>query len=108
VARAGVVLREQDVARADRERRARFRLELERARQGDDEARDRVLVPLVRSARERLLKGQLDHWDRLANRVATHAAGKLDQAFLEQRVTILARPHPHTANHRHAPFTSTL
>jgi conjugative relaxase-like TrwC/TraI family protein len=33
VARAGVVLREQDIARADREGRARFRLELERARQ---------------------------------------------------------------------------
>ena len=56
VARPGVVLREQDVTRADEECRARFRLELERARQGDHEPRDRVLVPLVGSARACLLK----------------------------------------------------
>jgi hypothetical protein len=42
-----------------------------------------VLVPFVRSARARLLKGQLDHRDRLADRVATHPAGKIDPAFLE-------------------------
>jgi hypothetical protein len=29
-------------------------------------------------------------------------------AFLEQRVAILACPHPHTANHRHPPLGSAL
>jgi hypothetical protein len=47
VARAAVVLGEQDVARVDGERRTRLRLEFERAGQGDDERRDRILVPLV-------------------------------------------------------------
>jgi hypothetical protein len=42
VAGAAVVLREQDVARTDGERRTGLRLELERAGQGDDEPRDRV------------------------------------------------------------------
>src|ERR1700722_14971081 len=96
VARAAVVLREQDVARTDGERRARLRLELERAGKGDDEARDRVLVPLVRSARLRFLEGQLPrgHW--LADGVAARPLREIDTAFLEQRVTILPCPHADT------------
>ena len=49
VAGAAIVLRKQDVARTDREGRARLRLELEGAGQGDDEAWGRVLMPLVRN-----------------------------------------------------------
>src|ERR1700729_619568 len=103
MARATVVLREQDVARTDGERRTGLRLELERAGQGDDEPRDRVLVPLVRSARPRLLEVQLDDGHGLANGVATRPLREIDRAFLEQRVTILACPHADTTDHRGSP-----
>src|ERR1700757_2117215 len=99
VARAAVVLREQDVARTDGERRTGLGLELERAGQGDDETRDRVLVPLVRAARPRFLEGQLDDGHGLASEVAAHPLGEIDPAFLEQRVTIFAGPHAHTTDH---------
>src|SRR3984957_14621336 len=78
---AAVVLREQDVARTDGERRTGLRLELERAGQGDDETWHRVLMPFIRSARPCFLEGQLDGGHRLADGVATRPLGEIDPAF---------------------------
>src|ERR1700761_4138630 len=100
VARAAVVLREQDIARTDGERRTGLHLELQRAGQGDDETRDRVLVPRPRSARPRFPEGQLGDGYGTADGVAARPLGEIDRAFLEQRVTIVAGPHAHTADHR--------
>src|ERR1700761_823008 len=99
VARAAVVLCEQDIARTDDERRTGFRLKLERAGQGDDEPRDRVLVPLVRSTRPCFLEGQLGDGHGTADEVAARPLFEIDPAFLEQRVAVLAGPHAYTANH---------
>jgi len=83
VACAAVVLREQDVARTDGERRTGLRLELQRAGQGDDETRGRVLVSRPRSARPRFPEGQLDDGNGPANEVAAHPLGEIDPAFFE-------------------------
>ena len=86
--------------RTDREGRAGFRLELERARQGDHEAGDGILVPLVRSARARLLKTSSP----TGIGCPTESPRIPPASSIEpssERVTILAGPHPHTANHHH-------
>jgi hypothetical protein len=47
---------------------------------------------------------KLDDGHRPAGGIATHPHGKIDPAFLDQRVTILTCPHKDTLDHRGSPF----
>src|SRR5262249_29137440 len=89
----------EDVARTDGEGRTRFGFKLERTRKGYDVARDRILVPFERTARGRLTEGDVLRRSRLADEIAAFALGEGEATFLEQRVAVGTRPHPHASDH---------
>src|SRR5262249_10232260 len=99
MAGACIVLRQQDVAGTDGEALAAAGLELQRAAEGDHEARHGILVPFIGSAGSRLLEGDAGALDHLAEHVASLALGKVDRPLFEVGIAILAGPKSHASDH---------
>src|SRR5713101_596584 len=82
MAAARGILGQQDLARPDREVLAAARLEVERARQGDDELAHRRGVPGQRAARLGFLEGRLRRRQLVAQKVTVGAGFELDPTLL--------------------------
>src|SRR3990167_623321 len=74
-------------------------LEIERTAQGDDELTSGCGVPGEGAARNRLLKRHARDRHDAAHQIAANARSKVDPAFLEMRVLVVAGPQANAADH---------
>src|SRR5271167_2033430 len=101
----GRVLCEKDVAGSNQEVLPFARLEIERSTQRDNELPNGRRMPRERAAGSRLLKGDRRCRRSAAHDIASGARFQVDDALLEMRVPVVARPYPHTSDHVPAPLT---
>src|SRR5437762_10987851 len=103
MAAARCILGQQDLAGLEDEVLAAARLEVELAAQGDHELADRRGMPFEGPARPGFLERGMRGAELAAQEIAARAGRKIDEALLGMRILVVARPNPHTPDHRPAP-----